>query len=98
MTTMVRKQVYITTYQDALLKRLARRLGVSEAELIRRAIDHDLGAGQGTTQWLRPEAWEEERAFRASWLAQHPTQKVQRWTREELYEERLDRNGDARLR
>jgi hypothetical protein len=38
-TRMVRKQLYITRSQDRALKRRARELGVTEAEVIRRAID-----------------------------------------------------------
>jgi hypothetical protein len=37
--TMIRKQFYIFPDQDAALKRKARELGVSEAELVRRALD-----------------------------------------------------------
>ena len=36
---MVRKQLYITEHQDQALKQHAQVLGVSEAELVRRAID-----------------------------------------------------------
>ena len=36
---MIRKQLYITREQDHALKRQARALGVSEAELVRRALD-----------------------------------------------------------
>jgi hypothetical protein len=36
---MVRKQVYITKEQDERLKNLSLKVGVSEAELIRRAIN-----------------------------------------------------------
>ena len=35
----VRKQLYIEAHQEAQLKRRARELGVSEAELVRRALD-----------------------------------------------------------
>ncbi len=48
MARMIRKQFYIEAEQDRLLKRLAGRLGVSEAELIRRGIDsleRDAAAG-----------------------------------------------------
>ena len=38
-TRMIRKQLYITREQDRSLKRKARELGLSEAELVRRAID-----------------------------------------------------------
>lgn len=36
---MVRKQLYIADDQERRLKRRARELGVSEAELVRRALD-----------------------------------------------------------
>lgn len=39
---MVRKQLYIDPIQDAALKRRAKELGVSEAELVRRALDNAL--------------------------------------------------------
>lgn len=41
---MIRKQLYITREQDRALKRRARALGVSEAELVRRALDEMEGA------------------------------------------------------
>jgi antitoxin ParD1/3/4 len=37
---MVRKQLYISPDQDRKLKRLSRRHGVTEAELVREAIEH----------------------------------------------------------
>jgi len=40
MVRMVRKQIYIEPRQEALLKRLARETEMTEAELVRRAIDH----------------------------------------------------------
>lgn len=36
---MVRKQLYLEEAQDRALKRRARELGVSEAEIVRRALD-----------------------------------------------------------
>jgi len=36
---MVRKQLYLEEQQDRALKRKAKGLGVSEAELVRRALD-----------------------------------------------------------
>jgi hypothetical protein len=39
---MVRKQIYIPRYQDARLKRLSLELGISKAQIIRRAIEHEL--------------------------------------------------------
>jgi len=39
MATKVRKQIYIDAEQEAALKRLAKDKGISEAEIIRQAID-----------------------------------------------------------
>jgi hypothetical protein len=50
MAGMVRKQVYIEKRQDEALKRAARRRGVTEAELVREALDlrsRDSGLGMG---------------------------------------------------
>lgn len=44
---MVRKQLYLREDQDAALKRLARDRGVSEAQLVREAID-ELVASSGS--------------------------------------------------
>ena len=41
----VRKQLSVTPEQDRALKRRSRELGVSEAELVRRAIDAALSDG-----------------------------------------------------
>lgn len=48
MSRMIRKQIYIAEEQDALLKRAAEAAGVSEAEIIRQALDARL-LGQVTT-------------------------------------------------
>lgn len=42
---MVRKQLYLEEAQDQALKRRAGELGVSEAEVVRRALDRALGGG-----------------------------------------------------
>ncbi len=44
MMYMIRKQLYITEEQEFRLKRQAQQLGVSEAELMRRALDLALGS------------------------------------------------------
>jgi hypothetical protein len=36
---LVRKQTYITLYQDRAVKRLAQLQGTTEAEILRRAVD-----------------------------------------------------------
>ena len=39
---MIRKQLYIEDYQEKALKRKAKAMGISEAELMRRALDNVL--------------------------------------------------------
>jgi len=84
MATKVRKQVYIEPYQEVLLKRLAAELGVTEAEIIRRAID------EHARTWRLPrrnlEAWEKERAFIENLMQQGPVAGGRTWRREDLHE------------
>jgi predicted DNA-binding protein len=89
MTTMVRKQVYIEEHQEARLKNLAEETGQSEAEMIRAALDAWLDA-QARQRRAR-EAWEAEKAFIESLLAQGPVEGGRTWTRDALYEERVHR-------
>ncbi|KKM11651.1 hypothetical protein SY88_08230 [Clostridiales bacterium PH28_bin88] len=82
---LVRKQLYIYRTQDALLKRRARELGVTEAELVRQAID-----GQMNTVSFRGRdatAWEEEKEFIRQWMAKGPVDGRRTWRREDLYED-----------
>jgi hypothetical protein len=82
---MVRKQVYIERRQEARLKHLAEDTGQSEAGMIRAALDAwlDTQARQRHAQ----EAWEAERAFIESLLAQGPVAGGRTWTRDAIYEE-----------
>ena len=89
MRRMVRKQVYIEPAQDARLKRQAEQLGVTEAELIRRAIDQAGPAPRGLP--LDQGAWEEAKGIIQQRLGITVPQSGRSWTREELYEERLER-------
>ncbi len=61
MPTKVRKQVYIEAHQEQRLKRLSRLQGVTEAEVIRRALDHYMHAARLSAHDAR--AWEDERTF-----------------------------------
>jgi len=84
MTTKVRKQIYIETDQEGLLKRLSQETGISEAEIVRQAIDHHtrglrlLRHGSG--------AWEQERAFIRARIAQGAVSGQRTWRREDLHE------------
>jgi hypothetical protein len=53
---MIRKQLYISEAQNEALKRRARALGVSEAELARRALDALLSEGSSAASPRRHEA------------------------------------------
>jgi len=94
MTQMVRKQIYIEKRQRAQIKRAAKAQGLSEAELIRRAIDQKLAGGsKGLPR--DPAAWARARAVMRALQTQGPLPARQRsWTREELYEERESRHGE----
>jgi len=86
MTQKVRKQLYIEARQEEMLKRRAKELDVSEAELIRQGLDMVLAQGERPVP--DPQAWEEELAFIHE-RAKIPALAGERtWTREELYDER----------
>jgi hypothetical protein len=88
---MIRKQVYIEERQDHSLKRRARARGVTEAELIREAIDRDERSG-GAPFEPDPLAWDEFKAFIQKLRRRKPKPRAaRRWTRDELYVERIER-------
>jgi hypothetical protein len=88
---MIRKQVYIEPRQEASLKRLARILDMTEAEIIRQALDRQAAAIQPGMRDLA--AWEREKAFIAERMAEGSVSGSRRWRRDEIYEERLSRYG-----
>lgn len=88
MARMVRKQIYVRPEQDAVLKQKAEKLGISEAELIREYIDEGT---QRPTASEKKKAWEEELAFIKERAKMRVPQTGRDWTRDELYEERLER-------
>jgi hypothetical protein len=79
---MIRKQLYIEPRQAALLKKRAGLEGVSEAELVRRALDAHLG--QVATR-PDPAAWEKEKAFLAGRRGAGRGGR-RNWRREDLYD------------
>ena len=84
MVRMVRKQVYIESRQEILLKRLAQQAGTTEAEIIRQAIDLHAKTvilpNRDLTAWLR------ERSFVDDLIRQGPVPGGRAWQREELHE------------
>ena len=90
-TRMVRKQVYIQTRQDALLKQLAEARGLSEAEIVRQAIERELAGAP--VQPAAPDrfAWQELVAFLEKRQGAEPARQPYRWERQEIYNERESR-------
>lgn len=93
MARMIRKQVYIESRQQALIRRLARRRGVSEAQIIRQSIDGHTGLPRAGGRVLDAAAWEEALAFMRRLQVRRATGRRRDWKREDLYEERLGRYG-----
>lgn len=94
MDPMIRKQIYLGKRQDLLLKRLAKARGISEAELIRQALDREFNQGGPRRAPRDPRAWARSRRVMLALQAQGPLlDHPRRWQREELYEDRLNRYG-----
>lgn len=90
-TQMVRKQIYIQKRQEVLLKRLAEMRGVSEAEIIRRAIEREFS---GETVPPLPDPMAAFQEFKKAALAQRNKKTpgdAYQWNREDLYVEREGR-------
>jgi hypothetical protein len=88
---MVRKQIYIESHQDNSLKKKARDLGVTEAEVMRRAIDRQMTSVRLSIRDLK--AWDRERSFITKRMAKGHAPGGRQWKREDAYEERLRRYG-----
>ncbi len=85
----IRKQVYIEPRHEAILKQLAQARGVSEAELIRQAIDRQVSGGHLQSAQLDPAAWEEAYQFMVALHARGALpEQGRKWNREDVYEER----------
>jgi hypothetical protein len=89
MSLMERKQIYIKKHQQAQLKRLAQARGVSEAEVIRQAIDREVQEEPIKPMPTDHDAWEEILRFVEARKALEPTGKPYKWNREDAYEERM---------
>jgi hypothetical protein len=91
MSTKVRKQIYLEKRQDRLLKQQAKAEGVSEAALVRRAID--AGVPRRVSGGTNPAALDEFLEFSRRRAALGPLPGKRTWTRDDLYEERMARYG-----
>jgi hypothetical protein len=95
---MVRKQLYLEARQDRALKRRAKALGVSEADVVRAALDAALAEPGGTAVALLPTR---ERALAsllagAKEIAASHRSAGPRYARDELYDERESRRARAK--
>jgi len=86
---MIRKQVYLRRDQDRVLKKLAKKSGRTEAEMIREAVDELVLAKQRDAAWRK----EWEMIQRRMKLAAVPGGRS--WKRDDLYD-RYDRSAAAR--
>jgi hypothetical protein len=84
MSDLIRKQLYITKAQDQKLKEKAREYGVTEAELVRQALDLQLDRVGFAREPDR--AWEREQEFIAELRQQGAAAGSRSWKREDLYE------------
>ena len=97
MERMIRKQVYIEPRQEAILKRIAKEEGVTEAEVVREAIELKSQASAASSldrrarsgpesAWSDRQAWREAKAFMLELAAQGPVAGGRAWTREDLHD------------
>ena len=90
--TMIRKQVYIEPRHERMLKRRAKQRGVTEAEIIREALD-----GVETVAVVRRQEVDEvaaRQALKFMYALCDSLRKAPRgrtWTRESLYGDRISR-------
>jgi hypothetical protein len=85
---MVRKQFYIHERQQLLLKRLSRARGVSEAEIVRQAIEREATGARAQPAPPDRAAWKEILDFVEAREALGPDGEPYEWKREDAYKER----------
>lgn len=83
MSQMVRKQIYLYKQQETMLRRVAEARGVSEAEVIRQALEQVLGVENPIQSEKSPldEFFELARSKK-------PRGQAYKWNRQDAYEER----------
>lgn len=85
MSDLVRKQLYITQKQESLLKKKAAELGVTEAEIVREALDSSIYMIDYPKR--SAEKWQEEITFiEVRKSGKTSVQKDRSWKREDLYD------------
>ena len=80
----VRKQIYFDPHHAQFLKQMARDLGVSEAAIIRQAVDQQ--AAHLAPLRHDQAAWQQERAFIERLIQEGTVPGRRTWERDELHE------------
>jgi Ribbon-helix-helix protein, copG family len=93
MGDMVRKQIYLRKKQVQIIKKRAEVSGVSESELIRRAID-DVLYGASTLVRSDPVALEQIEVFIETLTKDKPEGRPIQFDRDDIYAERLEGYSD----
>ena len=88
---MVRKQIYIEERHERLLKRISKARGVSEAELIRQAIERETVGRKSLLLAPDQAAWDEILRFVKNRKALRRNGRPYRWNRLDAYEGREKR-------
>ena len=89
---MIRKQVYIEPRHERMLKRRARQRGVTEAEIIREALDSAETVPVVRKREVDEAAARQALAFMHALSASlRKAPRGRTWTRESLYEDRISR-------
>lgn len=91
MKQMVRKQIYIQKSQEERLKRVAKARGVSEAEIIRRALENELKRAGYRLAYDNDAMKRLYKLMRDQDKRPPVPRKKRDWTREDLYEDRMKR-------
>jgi hypothetical protein len=85
---MVHRQIYIEERHERLLKRISKARGVSEAELIRQAIERETIGGKPLLLTPDQAAWDEILRFVKKRKSLRPSGRPYRWNRLDAYEDR----------
>ena len=85
MSDLIRKQLYITKQQDQLLKKKAATYNISEAEIVREALDSHTAAASYPRNVQ--EKWLEERRYiEENRKGSKNDSPIRRWKREDIYD------------
>ena len=86
MIEMVRKQIYIHRRHADWLTRLAAARGVSEAEIVRQAIEHEVTGSRAVKTQGNRQAWHEALNFALNRRQDETIGAPYQWRRDDAYE------------